>query len=81
MSEKNYKNSRAWKSRKCPFFCFDEQRGIRAITCEGTGKNTTVRQTFECKEDLLNWERKYCNDIFGYHYCPLYKLVCLKYEE
>ena len=75
-------NSRAsWKSVVCPFFNGDESGKVNAVYCEGTEINTNVRQTFDTKENFNKWERKYCRDILNYRFCPLFKVVCAKYED
>jgi len=70
-----------WRCVKCPFFHADEAGMMKAIYCEGTAKNTNVRQTFDTNESLKKWEDKYCKDIRNYHACPLFKLVIAKYEN
>lgn len=74
------KEKSRWRSIKCPFFHGDEDGKMNAVYCEGTAENTNVRQSFNCKQALLDWEQKYCKDIHTCERCPLYVLVNEKYK-
>ena len=81
MSKKSRKPKNSWVHIVCPFFNYDETNQINAIHCEGTGRNTKLRQIYETKDDLQKWEKKYCRDIFNYRFCPIYSVIIKKYEE
>ena len=70
----------AWRSVKCPFFHVDEVGKMNAIHCEGPEEGINIRLSFPYRVAFENWQKKYCKDIFGYHYCPIHKMNCEKYK-
>ena len=62
---------------KCPFFVGDN---FNSICCEGTLKNSLIRQSFESKNPRIEWEKKYCYGIEEAKSCPIYSLAYSKYN-
>lgn len=66
------------KYAKCPYY---RRHDTNRICCEGTSDDNTINIVFGSKQDLKEYERAYCNDIFGCRDCPLHKMLDKKYED
>ncbi|MBR1762932.1 MAG: hypothetical protein IJ731_06165 [Eubacterium sp.] len=75
------KNHNEWVERKCPFFHSDSVVPNASIYCEGPQEKTSLQIFFCSKNQFLEWQAKYCNNLNDYQQCPIFKISNKKYEE
>lgn len=62
----------------CPFY---HRNDTNRIVCEGVDKTNTLNLVFETKENTLEYERHYCDDMDRHKECLLYQMLTKKWEE
>lgn len=66
------------KSVQCPFYLNAKNYSIQ---CEGYCGGTHFRISFDGKARMDSHTKRFCNNINGYSYCPLYPVIMKQYEK
>ena len=62
----------------CPFY---RRNDTNRICCEGVDKTNTINLVFESKEEVLKYQREFCNDILQHRDCRVCRMLTEKWEE
>lgn len=64
----------------CPFYLEGEISKLK-IRCEGYCQGTRLHVSFDCKERMKAHTKKFCNDMDGFEFCPLFIVIMKQYES
>lgn len=62
----------------CPFY---HRNDTNRICCEGVEDNNTINIVFGAKQDMLAYEKHFCDNIERHKKCLVYQMLNKKYEE
>lgn len=62
----------------CPFY---RRNDTNRICCEGVNENNTLNIVFGTKQDVLNYEKHFCDSIELHKNCLVYQMLAKKWEE
>lgn len=62
----------------CPFY---HRNDTNRICCEGVEDNNTLNIVFGAKQDMLDYERHFCDDMEMHKCCLLYQMLNKKWED
>lgn len=62
----------------CPFY---RRNDTNRICCDGVDRTNTINLVFEHKEEVLKYQREYCNDILAHNDCWICRMHNEKCDE
>ena len=62
----------------CPFY---RRNDTNRICCEGVSKENTLNIVFESKNDMLGYEKHYCDAMDRHKECLIYQMLSKKWED
>lgn len=62
----------------CPFY---RRNDTNRICCEGVSLGNTINVVFESKNDMLGYERFFCDNMDNHPKCLIYQMINSKYEK